>query len=164
MEIFSEPSPECEVSTAETEDKNKNSLPACKACYYGEDEPLPLTKNDRNESTTREDAQQESAQAQRLPKLAGGYPDEFYNLTKLAEVSLAAAAGHLFRTNYYCNQEEEHEVCVLQQLRTGEGFAVNIHVNVSEMAGAGIPGGFVKNGTFVVHERRFTERRDTRVP
>ncbi|KAL0280017.1 UNVERIFIED_CONTAM: hypothetical protein PYX00_001443 [Menopon gallinae] len=104
-----EPSPECEVSTAETEDRNRNSLPACRACYYGEDEPLPLTKNDRNEPTNNEHGRQGSAPAQKLPKSPGEYPDEFYNLTKLAEVSLAAAAGHLFRTNYYCGQEEEHE-------------------------------------------------------
>jgi len=34
-------------------------------------------------------------------------PEELYNLTKLAEVSLAAAAGHVFGGRYFYNSDKE---------------------------------------------------------
>lgn len=80
-------SPESRVSTAESD--SSNSLPApepCRTCLCQEEPPLQLT--------TRSD----------------DVSDEFYNLTKLAEVSLAAAAGQLFHRRFYQSRDEDYEV------------------------------------------------------
>lgn len=86
-----EGSPESRVSTAESEETIGNGLPtsdACRNCYYVEERRRLEEVN---------------------PRYSEECADEFYNLTKLAEVSLAAAAGRLFHTKYHPSRDDQNK-------------------------------------------------------
>ncbi|KAK6628639.1 hypothetical protein RUM43_002454 [Polyplax serrata] len=110
-----ETSPESRVNTAEPEGVTGNCLPANdarKSLTHAKDRVTAKETDIKNGLTTRE-GHREGA----LPKcfrLQDNSADKFYNLTKLAEVSLAAAAGQFFwrnyKTDFDCEKwpEQEH--------------------------------------------------------
>lgn len=108
--IILENSPECRVNTAELEGASENSLPindASKSPVFREvihreleigHQRITNSKSEKGNKKWDKIESNEGKLSQNF-KIADNNSDKFYNLTKLAEVSLAAAAGQLFWEN-----------------------------------------------------------------